>query len=45
VLTENRSKLANLAKYLIVNETAEEEVIGELFSSPDLGMPDAAAAT
>jgi cell division protease FtsH len=45
VLTENRTKLANLAKYLIVNETAEEEVIGELFSSPDLGMPDAAAAT
>ena len=45
VLTENRSKLANLAKYLIVNETAEEEVIGELFSSPDLGMPDAVAAT
>ncbi len=45
VVTENRSKLANLAKYLIVNETAEEEVIGELFSSPDLGMPDAAAAT
>ncbi len=45
VVTENRSKLAKLAKYLIVNETAEEEVIGELFSSPDLGMPDAAAAT
>jgi cell division protease FtsH len=45
VLTENRTKLADLAKYLIVNETAEEEVIGELFSSPDLGMPDAAAAT
>ena len=45
VLTENRTKLANLAKYLIVNETAEEEVIGELFNSPDLGMPDAAAAT
>ena len=45
VLTENRTKLSNLAKYLIVNETAEEEVIGELFSSPDLGMPDAAAAT
>ena len=45
VVTENRSKLAKLAKYLIVNETAEEEVIGELFSSPDLGMRDAAAAT
>ena len=45
VVTENRSKLAKLAKYLIVNETAEEEVIGELFSSPDLGLPDAAAAT
>ncbi len=45
VVTENRSKLAKLAKYLIVNETAEEEVIGEMFSSPDLGMPDAAAAT
>ena len=45
VVTENRSKLAKLAKYLIVNETAEEEVIGELFSSPDLGLPDVAAAT
>ena len=45
VITENRSKLVNLAKYLMVNETAEEEVIGELFGSPDVGgVPETAPA-
>ena len=40
VLTENRPKLSNLAKYLIAHETAEEETIGELFgSNDDVGAP------
>ena len=44
VLTSHKAKLSQLADYLINNETLEGDVLNELFSSPDPGLPEASQA-
>ena len=44
LLTTHRAKLEQVSKYLIDNETAEAEVLQELFDSQPPGLPDAAPA-
>ena len=44
LLTTNKAKLTQLAKYLIENESVEDEALQGLFDSPTPGLPDAAPA-
>ena len=44
LLTTNRAKLTQVAKYLIENESAEDDTLQGLFDSPAPGLPDAAPA-
>ena len=44
LLTDNKAKLAQLSKYLLVHETIEDEQLKELFASPAPGLADAAPA-
>jgi cell division protease FtsH len=42
VLTSRKEKLAQVAKYLLTNETVEGDALAELFNSPDSAVPEAA---
>ena len=44
LLTTNKGKLAQVAKYLIDNESVEDEALKGLFDSPAPGFPDASPA-
>jgi cell division protease FtsH len=44
LLTTNKAKLTQVAKYLIENESVEDEALQGLFDSPTPGLPDAAPA-
>jgi cell division protease FtsH len=44
ILTTNKDKLSQVAKYLIDNESVEDEALKGLFDSPPPGFPDAAPA-